>query len=176
MKIASVRIQNFRAFSDETIHFDDYTCLVGPNGSGKSTVLTALNIFFRETENATTNLVELSREDFHQHATDEPVRITVTFTDLSPEADSDLKAYVRQDQLVVSAVAEWNEKTQSAQVLQFGERLGIEEFRKYFEMEKAGVKAAELQKLYADTLRVKFAGLPSVKTKGQMEEALHTHI
>lgn len=59
MKIASVRIQNFRSFLDETVEFDDYTCLVGPNGSGKSTVLTALNIFFRETENASTNLVEL---------------------------------------------------------------------------------------------------------------------
>jgi len=25
MKIASVRIQNFRSFKDETVHFDDYT-------------------------------------------------------------------------------------------------------------------------------------------------------
>src|SRR4051794_21559588 len=111
MKISSVRIQNFRAFLDETINFDDYTCLVGPNGSGKSTVLTALNIFFRETENATTNLVELSREDFHQCETNQPVRITVTFTDLNAEAEEDLKGYVRQGKLIVSAVAEWNEKT-----------------------------------------------------------------
>jgi len=172
MKIASVRIQNFRSFLDETIEFDDYTCLVGPNGSGKSTVLTALNIFFRETENASTNLVELGREDFHQYKTENPVRITVTFADLSPEATEELKGYVRQNLLVVSAVAQWNEKTQSAPVLQYGERLGIEAFRKYFEMDKAGAKSGELQEFYAKELKVKFADLPAAKTKPQMEEAL----
>ena len=172
MKIASVRIQNFRSFKDETVHFDDYTCLVGPNGSGKSTVLTALNIFFRETENSSTNLVELGREDFHQYTTDEPVQITVTITELSPEAKEDLKDYVRQEKLVVSSVAKWNEKTQTAEVLQFGERLGIQAFRKYFEMEKAGAKAPVLQEFYAQQLRPQFDGLPAAKTKPQMEEAM----
>jgi putative ATP-dependent endonuclease of OLD family len=33
---------------DETISFDDCTCLVGPNGAGKSTVLSALNVFFQD--------------------------------------------------------------------------------------------------------------------------------
>jgi putative ATP-dependent endonuclease of OLD family len=173
MKITSVRIQNFRSFDEETIEFDDYTCLVGPNGSGKSTVLTALNIFFRETENTSTNLVELGREDFHQCKTEKPIQITVTFTDLSPEAKEDLKDYVRQDKLIVSAVAEWNEKTQTAQVLQYGERLGIQKFRNYFEMEKAGAKAPALQEFYSKELRGQFDGLPAAKTKPQMEEALH---
>jgi putative ATP-dependent endonuclease of the OLD family len=175
MKIESVRIQNFRSFHDETVEFDDYTCLVGPNGSGKSTVLTALNIFFRETENVATNLVELGREDFHQYKTEEPIQITVTFTNLNPDAQEELKAYVRQGKLIVSAVAQWNEKSQSAQVLQFGERLGIQEFRQYFEMDKAGAKAPELQKFYSEDLRSKFPALPAVKVKGQMEEALKTY-
>ena len=55
MKIASLRIKNLRSFSDVTIPFNDYTCLVGPNGAGKSTVLCALNLFFRETENVSTD-------------------------------------------------------------------------------------------------------------------------
>ena len=42
MRLASVRIQNFRAFADETICFDDCTCLVGLNGGGKCTVLMAV--------------------------------------------------------------------------------------------------------------------------------------
>lgn len=172
MKIASVRIQNFRSFFDETIEFDDYTCLVGPNGSGKSTVLTSLNVFFRETANTSTNLVELGREDFHQYKTENPVRITVTFTSLSTEATEDLKAYVRQGRLVVSAVAKWNDQTQSAPVLQYGERLGIEDFRKYFEMEKAGAKSGELQEFYTKELKPKFPDLPAAKTKPQMEDAL----
>lgn len=48
MKIESVRIENFRCFEDETIEFNDYSCLVGPNGAGKSTVFNALNVFFRK--------------------------------------------------------------------------------------------------------------------------------
>jgi predicted ATP-dependent endonuclease of OLD family len=78
MKIESVRIRNLRSFADETITFNDYTCLVGPNGSGKSTILCALNIFFRETANVTTNLDQLDPEDFHQKQTDNPIEITVT--------------------------------------------------------------------------------------------------
>ncbi len=80
MKIGSVRIQNLRSFSDATIPLNDYTCLVGPNGSGKSTVLCALNVFFREFDNVATDLSQLDREDFHQKNTDEPIRITITFT------------------------------------------------------------------------------------------------
>ena len=78
MKIESVRIQNFRAFADETITFDDYTCLVGPNGSGKSTILTTLNVFFREIANASTDLLNLGKEDFHKCNTSKPIKITVT--------------------------------------------------------------------------------------------------
>ncbi len=32
MRIESIRIRNLRSFVDETIHLDDYTCLVGQNG------------------------------------------------------------------------------------------------------------------------------------------------
>ena len=56
MKISSVRIEKFRSFEDTTIPLNDYACLVGPNGAGKSNVLTALNVFFRESENLPTDL------------------------------------------------------------------------------------------------------------------------
>ena len=57
MKISSVRIEKFRSFEDTTIPLNDYACLVGPNGAGKSNVLTALNVFFRESENFPTDLI-----------------------------------------------------------------------------------------------------------------------
>jgi len=174
MKIESVRIKNFRAFEDETIILDDYTCLVGPNGSGKSTILTALNIFFRETASASTDLVNLGEEDFHKCETSRPIQITLTFTDIGPEAGEDLKAYVRQGMLVVSAVAEWDEKTESAQIKQYGQRLGIEQFRAYFEKEKAGALAKELQGFFVG-LRQTFQDLPEAKTKPAMEQALHDY-
>jgi putative ATP-dependent endonuclease of OLD family len=175
VRILQLRIENFRSFKDETICFDNYTCFVGPNGAGKSTILTALNIFFRETENVSTNLVELSREDFHQCNTSKPVRITVTFDDLNDEAKQELHDYVRQDMLIVSSVAEWSEKTQTAPVLQFGERLGIEAFRRYFDLDKSGAKAADLKEFYSKSLKQAFADLPAATTKPQMEEALHNY-
>lgn len=70
MKLTSIRIQNFRSFSDETIPLNSYNCFVGPNGSGKSAVLCALNIFFREQENSATNTTQLKNEDFHLCDTD----------------------------------------------------------------------------------------------------------
>lgn len=66
MKLESLRIINLRSIADETIYFDDYTCLVGPNGAGKSTVFCALNILFRDNTESNLNLINLDREDFHK--------------------------------------------------------------------------------------------------------------
>ncbi len=62
MKLRKVRIQNFRSFDDETIRFGNYTCFVGPNGGGKSNVLTALNVFFRNTSSSATDVNNLTKE------------------------------------------------------------------------------------------------------------------
>jgi putative ATP-dependent endonuclease of OLD family len=97
MQIKSIRIKKLRAYYDETIDIDSYTCLVGANGAGKSTVLCALNIFFRETESAATNLSNLEREDFHRGDTDTPIEITVTFAGLSEAAQANFADYYRQD-------------------------------------------------------------------------------
>jgi putative ATP-dependent endonuclease of OLD family len=174
MKIESVRIQNFRAFKDETIVFDDYTCLVGPNGSGKSTILTALNIFFRDTANASTDLVNLGEEDFHHCNTSQPIQITVTFVDISDDAEKDLKDYVRQGKLIISAVAEWDDRAKAAPVKQYGGRLGIQQLRAYFEKDKAGASAKDLQELFAG-LRKSYPELSEAKTKAAMEQALHSY-
>ncbi|MFC5055402.1 AAA family ATPase [Saccharothrix xinjiangensis] len=43
MRIARVRIRNFRCLEDVEVRFDEVTTLIGPNGVGKSTVLRALD-------------------------------------------------------------------------------------------------------------------------------------
>ncbi|MGQ0599817.1 ATP-dependent nuclease [Aquabacterium sp.] len=86
MRIKSVRIKNFRSFEDQTIELDQHTSLVGANGAGKSTVLCALNLFFRETQNSATDLTSLHAEDFYAKNTKDPIEITVEFTDMSKEA------------------------------------------------------------------------------------------
>jgi len=174
MKLKSLRIQNFRAFKDQTISFGDYACLVGANGAGKSTVLTALCVLFRESGTSRSNLELLAKEDFHSQDTSSPIIITATFGELSTEAAEDLKAYVRQDQLVISAQASWDDALTAAPVKQRGERLVIPAFTKYFADTKSGASAAELKILYRE-LCTEFTDLPSVTSKAAMEEALREY-
>ena len=174
MKIKSVRIENFRSFQDEEIPLNDYACLVGSNGAGKSTVLTALNVFFRESENTSTNLNLLTEEDFHCKNTEQPIRITVTFTGLSEEAQQDFSDYSRQGELVVSATAEYNKDTGKAEIKQYGQRKGMEAFAKFFQAEGKNAKVAELKKIYAD-IQESHPDLPPPSTKDAMKNALRTY-
>jgi len=174
MRIKSVRIQNFRVFEDETIILDSYTCLVGPNGSGKSTVLTALNIFFRESAGSPTNLLELQEEDFHGGNTSQPITITLTFTDLTYDAQKDFSDYFRQNQLVVSAVAAFDAETKRASVRQYGQRTGMVEFRKFFEADKQKASADDLKQIYLG-IKATFSALPPPGTKPKMIEALRSY-
>ncbi|MDN3552031.1 ATP-dependent endonuclease [Halomonas almeriensis] len=172
MKLESVRIQNFRAFKDETIKFDNYNCFVGPNGAGKSTVINALNVFFRQHKDSKTDLSKLSADDFHHKNTSDPISITVTFRDLSDEAKKDLADYVRQEKLVVTAQAEYDEGTERAEVKQYGNRLGMTEFKVWFEAEKSKTPAKELKEIFGQ-LREKWPGIPAASSKADMAAALN---
>lgn len=173
MKLKSIRIENFRSFGDATIHLDPYTCLVGPNGAGKSAVLTALNLFFRNTATPT-NLVALSAEDFHHRDISRPVKITLSFADLSLAAQEDLKHYYRQGQLVVSARANWDPANQNAPVTQHGSRLVMQAFAPYFEALDQGVQVAQLREKYKE-LQTGFADLPHATTKEAMTRTLREY-
>jgi putative ATP-dependent endonuclease of OLD family len=174
MKIESVRIENFRTFKDETISFDDYSCFVGPNGAGKSTVLNALNVFFRQYKDSKTDLCKLSIDDFHHKDTTQSIAITVTFTDLSDSAKKSLSDYVRQDKLIVTAKAEFDEGTERAEVKQFGNRLGMTAFRPWFEAEKEKKSASELKEFFSK-LRGKWGDIPAATTKADMADALRKY-
>ena len=101
-----------------------------------------------------------------------PIRITVTFSDLSNEAQEDFSNYFRQNRLVISAEANYDEETGKAQVKQFGQRFGMAAFRPFFEALEGKKKVAELQDIYGD-MGTKYPNLPSVRTKDKMKEALN---
>lgn len=174
MKIELLRIENFRAFKEETIDFDDYTSFVGPNGVGKSTVFHALNLFFRQSKDSQTDLIKLSANDFHHSNISQPIKVTVTFSSLSDEAKEDLADYVRQDKLIVTAVANYDTISEKADVKQFGNRLGMEEFRKFFEADKNGARVAELKEIFK-SLREKYVEITSASSKAEMVSALHEY-
>lgn len=174
MKIEKIRIQNLRAFEDEEVTLDEYTALVGSNGAGKSTVLCALNIFFREVDNASTNMSELDAQDFHLHDTEKPIIITVTFKDLSETAQERFAGYARQGRLTISAEANFDPATGHAAVQQFGQRLGILAFKAFFGAEKAGEKVEVLRERYANA-RAAHPELPDERTKDAMRNALRAY-
>ena len=174
MKIKKLRIENFRSFSDQEFALNRYICFVGPNGAGKSTVLCALNVFFKEQDSSATDTSKLSDEDFFSRQTDKPIHITVTFDDLSDEAKSELSDYVRQDELVVTAEAQFDPQSGLAQVRHFGQRLGMAEFRSYFEAMKVNAKADELNGIYTK-LQETFTGLPAARSKEAKADALRQY-
>lgn len=173
MRIGKVHVKNFRSFANAEVNLDPYCALVGPNGAGKSTILSALNLFFKETENVGTNLATLDAEDFHDRNTKEPVEITVTFVDLGEEAQKDFAAYFRNGSLIVTARAVFDTATNSAPVRQFGQRMGMAEFKEFFKAYNDGEKAGPLKDQY-EALRAKFNDLPKAGSKDANYEALRT--
>jgi len=174
MKLSKLRIENFRSFKDETIYFDDYTCLVGANGTGKSAVLTALNVFFRNNASTATNVLTLSDEDFHHKRTGKPVKITLTFVDLSEKAKKDFKHYFRQDELTIFAKAVWDNENEGAEVRQYGARLVMKKFALFFEAENKKAKVDKLKEIY-NKIRIDFPSLPAPSTKLAMTDTLRSY-
>ena len=173
MKILTLQIENFRSYKSETISFTDYNCFIGANSSGKSTAINALNLFFRENKNTQTDLIKLTEDDYHHKNTKKPIKITVTFGGLSDEAKSDLAAYIRQDELTITAEATFDEYTGFATVKQYGQRKVISDFAPWFSASKDGLKVAELKTIYADIRALtNYTSLPNIGTKGGMETAL----
>lgn len=173
MKIKSIRIENFRSFQDETTVLNRYSCFVGPNGAGKSTVLAALNVFFQERA-AATDISKLVDEDYFRKNTAQSAKITLTFDELDQRAREEFAAYVRQDELVVTAEAVFNNADGVGAVRHYGQRLGMEQFRPFFEAEKAGAKAGDLAPIY-EGLCAQFADLPNVRSKDGRAQALRDY-
>lgn len=173
MKIKSVRVQNFRSFQDETIHLNRYSCFVGPNGAGKSNVLSALNAFFRD-QNSATDVSKLVNEDYFGKNTDNPIRITVTFDDLSRQATAALSGYVRQGELIVTAEAKFEPATKTGIIKHYGSRLGLRPFARFFAVEKAGGTATQLTEIYNE-LKAQFGELSAQSSKEKRANALREY-
>jgi putative ATP-dependent endonuclease of the OLD family len=174
MRIKSITITNFRGFNIGTIPLEAYTCLVGPNGAGKSTILCALNIFFRETAHSSVDLKCLEREDFHHRNTSEPIRIRVTFADLSPDAQEDFKDYYRNSELTITAEAAYDSAAEHAIVKHFGERLGMPEFAQFFKAYGNGASAADLRGIFGQIQAV-LPDLGKATAKEAMKDALRAY-
>ena len=100
--IKSVSVENFRSIKSETLHCDNLTVLVGGNGSGKSSFLHALDWFQRRSSN------ELTKDDYYNRQTNDDIKITITFKNLSDSAKERFNNYIVNDEFTVSRVFRWS--------------------------------------------------------------------
>ncbi len=169
MRIQEVRIKNFRSLKDLVIKLDNYTSFVGANGTGKSAVLTALNYFFGDP-----SVAPLEAEDFHKKDTSSQIEITVVFVDLSREEAEEFKDYYRQDKLIITAQSISDPASQKFNLIQYGSRLAMSDFRNFFGAEASGAKVSDLKDIYKG-LKDQHPELPSASTKDAMITSLREH-
>jgi len=82
MKLARVRLRNFRCYQQETaFNIDDLTLFAGRNDAGKSAIFDALNIFFEE--------AKIDADDGSITGNKKDIRIICEFDDLPEEIDVD---------------------------------------------------------------------------------------
>lgn len=88
MKIAKLKIENFRSFKSEEIDFQDLVLLIGENNAGKSNILKALELFFSNTKTL--------NEEFFNDKT-KSIIIQVAFNKLSEGAKEQFSKYLLDD-------------------------------------------------------------------------------
>lgn len=86
MKIARIRIQNYRSIKDCTLHPGDLCALIGGNNTGKSNILRAINLVLGERWPSSNSIDD---RDYFQYKTDEDIAISVWF-DETQEVHGDI--------------------------------------------------------------------------------------
>ncbi|HEV8606101.1 MAG TPA: ATP-dependent endonuclease, partial [Tepidisphaeraceae bacterium] len=97
MRIKSVKIEHFRSIHSETFPFASLTAIVGPNGCGKSAVLRAIQLFYEPSPSATV-------DDFYNRDINEPIKISITFAELTPGESALYGKYVQDSILTITKV------------------------------------------------------------------------
>lgn len=158
MRLAFVRIENYRCLSDVTVTFDDITVMVGANGSGKSSVLRALDWFF--------NGGPLEPDDIAGRRDDVGVTVTATFTELTDADRAALGSYATGETATF-----WRTWSQAGQEKLTGRGLAYPPFETVREREQSGMRA--LTDAYNGLREAEPAlGLSSVRSGAQAKEAM----
>lgn len=158
MIVKELSVKNFRCLKEATLPCDPLTVLVGPNGAGKSSFLRALDLFFTPGANYT-------EDDLFARDPEDPIEVSVTFADLSPDQEEQYAPYVQNGAVTVLKKMSWP-RGRASQTYH-GYRLVHPPFR-----EIRALRVAGEQRPAYDSLREQdtYADLPSWTNQGA---ALH---
>jgi predicted ATP-dependent endonuclease of OLD family len=92
MLIKSMTVRNFRCAKSVVLNCERLTALVGANGSGKSTLLKALHLFYETNP-------KLEKEDWYNEDQNEPIEISITFSDLRATESGHFSSYLDATEL-----------------------------------------------------------------------------
>ena len=160
MIIREIRVQNFRCIKDATLPCEQLTALVGPNGAGKSAFLRALNLFY-------TLGADYTEEDFYDHDTENPITVTVTFGELTPEEEELFKPYIDGDTLTIEKELTYPRGKGSEKY--YGSRLQNPDFAEVRSISQATPKRQAYNKLRE---KEQYSSLPSVSRAADIEPNL----
>lgn len=160
MIIREIRVQNFRCIKDATLPCEQLTALVGPNGAGKSAFLRALNLFY-------TLGADYTEEDFYDYDTENPIRVTVTLGELTPEEEELFRPYIDGDTLTVEKELTYPRGRGSEKY--YGSRLQNPDFAEVRSISQATPKRQAYNKL---SEKEQYSSLPSVSRAADIEPNL----
>lgn len=93
MKISHISIQNFRALQSVSFPVHPFSILIGENDVGKTSVLRALSHFYEGKKIS-------SRDEWYRRESNQPIEISVTYSDL-PEEDTDVQKLAEDGKMKV---------------------------------------------------------------------------
>lgn len=95
MRIQELHVSNYRALRDSSLKLGGTTALIGENNSGKSAFLQALDLFFSSSP-------KVRERDFSDGNTNDPIEITIQFSDFTPSDTTEFGSHFIDGRLVVT--------------------------------------------------------------------------
>ena len=158
MKIKRVHIKNFRSIKNQEINFCDQTVFIGANGTGKSTVLHALNAFFQIK-------FEPKKEDFFAHNQNDPMEITLVFSNFTKQEKKDFESRVHNEEITVTRIFGGSSNEN-------GDYQGMISGNPEFAECRATKGAREKRDIYGKLISEKGYQLPKVTSQAEVEKNL----
>jgi putative ATP-dependent endonuclease of OLD family len=160
MLVKTVTVKNFRCAKGGVLNCEKLTALVGANGSGKSTFLRALQLFYDTNP-------KIDQRDWYNEDQNEPLEISITFSDLGSAEKQKFGSYLTGNELTVERVFLGSES--KVQNKYYGARLGVPEFKAV----RSESSAAAIKRTYQALIECgRYAGLAEYSNKEQAFEAL----